>query len=677
MKVEEIMPAKVKRKKKRFIEEEDIYRLQLITAAVMSPDEKRIAYTIETVSDDRKKYFSRIFIADIKSGESRQFTFGAIYDREIKWSPDGKSLAFVSTRDKKTGIYIISTEGGAERKILEEDGSFANLAWTPDGRQLVYCFRYNDSHREKDDKKKREAPLYRHITRLYYRLDGAGFLPQDKFHIWKLDIDSKKPVQLTRGKYDDLCPAVSPDGKSIVFISNRSINPDVNELLYDLFIIPVRGGRQKKIPTPPGPVFVPSFSPDGKKIAYIGHDNPDDPWGVTNWHVWVVGVGGRPKARSLTPKFDRKAYDSTLGDMGEGMDAASPVWSADGKRIYFCSSDTGRTHIFYAPIKGGRPTRITHKNCHIRNFSLSGNTRTLAAVVSDLTTTTELVVLPAAFKGDSRAKILATPDKGLFSKIELPRTREVWFKGHDGFKLQGWLVTPPRFNRNRKYPAILEIHGGPRTQYGFTFFHEILLLASKGYVVFYTNPRGGDGRGETFADAISGGWGEIDYYDCMAAADYMEKLPYINKRRMGVTGGSYGGYMTNWIVGHTDRFRAAVTQRSVVNLESFFGSSDIGYSLYREFDGTPWKNPENYRKCSPLTYAGKVKTPLLIIHSESDLRCSIEQAEELFATLKMMRKKVEFVRFPDEPHGLSRHGRPDRRIARLEWILKWFNKYLK
>jgi dipeptidyl aminopeptidase/acylaminoacyl peptidase len=243
--------------------------------------------------------------------------------------------------------------------------------------------------------------------------------------------------------------------------------------------------------------------------------------------------------------------------------------------------------------------------------------------------------------------------------------------------VQGWLVLPPNFNPNRKYPSILEIHGGPRVQYGFTFFHEMQYLAGKGYVVFYTNPRGGAGRGETWAASISGGWGELDYKDCMAAADWMEKQLFINKRKMGVTGGSYGGYMTNWMIGHSDRFAAAITQRSVVDLKSFFGSSDIGYDLHREFAGYPWSNAENYEKCSPITYFQNIRTPVLIIHSEQDLRCGIEQAEQMFAMLKMLGKKVEFVRFPEEPHGLSRHGRPDRRIARLEWINKWFARYLK
>ncbi|HVP06469.1 MAG TPA: S9 family peptidase, partial [Candidatus Acidoferrum sp.] len=262
-------------------------------------------------------------------------------------------------------------------------------------------------------------------------------------------------------------------------------------------------------------------------------------------------------------------------------------------------------------------------------------------------------------------------------ELKLGRTHEVMFHSFDGTEVQGFLLTPPEFSPNRKYPSVLEIHGGPRTQYGFTFFHEMQYLAANGYVVFYTNPRGGSGRGETWADAISGGWGDLDYKDCMAAADWLEKQRYIDKKRMGVTGGSYGGYMTNWIVGHTNRFRAAVTQRSVVELLSFFGTSDLGWTLEREFNGRPWTNKENFEKCSPLNYCERVKTPLLIMHNERDLRCNIEQAEQLFTKLKVLGKTVEMVRFPEEFHGLSRHGRPDRRIARLEFMLKWFKRYMK
>jgi acylaminoacyl-peptidase len=260
--------------------------------------------------------------------------------------------------------------------------------------------------------------------------------------------------------------------------------------------------------------------------------------------------------------------------------------------------------------------------------------------------------------------------------VAIAKPQEVWFTSTGKTRVQGWVLKPPSFRRGRRYPGIVEIHGGPNAQYGYTFFHEMQLLAARGYVVFYCNPRGSQGRGKDFSAAIVNAWGTVDYEDIMAGADWFFAQPYVDPKRAGVTGGSYGGYMTNWIVGHTRRFKAAVTQRSVVSLKSFYGTSDLGWNDDREFGGPPWKNPEGYERMSPLTYAKDVRTPLLILHNENDYRCLIEQAEQLYTTLKVMGKKVEMVRFPEEFHGLSRHGRPDRRIARLEHILRWFHKYL-
>jgi len=412
-------------------------------------------------------------------------------------------------------------------------------------------------------------------------------------------------------------------------------------------------------------------------VAYLGHDKPRDGWEITNQHIWKVGLDGKPKAVDLMPKFDRMAYDQNITDSGIPANASPLQWSGDGKRIFFLASDTGATNLFTVPRGGGHPTRIYKGKCHVKGFSVNGRTNRVVLIHADLDNPGEIVVCPTQYDGEMRSVRCSDLNKFLHLERTLGHTREVMIKSFDDTEVQGWLVTPPDFKPNRKYPAILEIHGGPRVQYGHTFFHEMQYLAAKGYVVLYTNPRGGAGRGETWAEAIHGGWGDLDHKDLMAAADFLEKQPCVNPKKIGVTGGSYGGYMTNWIIGHTDRFAAAVTQRSVVNLKTFVGTSDTGWMLAREFKGYPWTNEESYEKCSPITYLKDVRTPVLIIHSESDLRCSIEQAEQMFVMLKVLKRKVEMVRFPGEPHSLSRHGRPDRRIARLEWIDKWFRKYLK
>ncbi len=669
--------AKRQSKKKQPISGDDLFKLRIPTGVAISPHEDRAVFAVERMDKEDNKYFKNLVMLDLSSGEQRPYTHGKQNDQVPVWSHDGSRLAFVSTRDKKTGIYVMPAGGGAERKVIDLDGSIANLQWTPDDSQLVFALRYNDSHFEEDEDKKGKPPVYRHITRLFYRYDALGFVPKDPFQIYRLEVESGELHKITKGKRDNTQPHVSPDGKWLCYVSNRQKDPDLELLKDDLFVQPLTGGREKKIATPAGPIMAPKFSPDGKTIAYIGHDRPDDGWGVANQRVWKVGVSGSPKARDLMPEFDRMAMDLSITDVGDASFSGTISWSADGKRIYFLGSDTGATNLFYVPAKGGKPTRIFKGKCHIKGFSLAGKTRTAALIHADLKSPGEVVSCPTTFGAEAKAVYHTKLNQFLNDDVKLGRVREVFFKSFDGTEVQGWLVTPPDFKTTKKYPSILEIHGGPRVQYAHSFMHEMQYLAAKGYVVFYTNPRGGQGRGETWAAAIMGGWGDLDYRDCMAAADWLETQKYIDPKRMGVTGGSYGGYMTSWIIGHTDRFRAAVTQRAVNDLRSMFGSSDIGWDIEREFDGWPWTNPENYTKCSPLTYMSNVKTPVLIIHSEQDLRCNIEQADSMFAWLKVMGKTVEYVRFPEEPHGLSRHGRPDRRIARLEWIDKWFSRYLK
>lgn len=662
---------------RRSITADDLFKLKVLTGLSLAPDEKKVAYTVEQVDFDANKYFTNIHMLDLATGKSDQFTHGQNGDGHPVWSKDSTRIAFTSSRDKKSGVYVMPASGGAEKKVFEAEAMIGDLIWHPDGKHILLCLRYKDSHFVTDEKKKNEPPVYRHITRLFYRLDGLGFLPQDPWQIYALNVETGLLRKLTSGKRDNHSPALSPDGQTVAFVSNRAKDPDIDSLRDDIFLIPFKGGKEKLLATPAGPKAGLTFSPNGKLIGYIGHANPNDAWGVTNHHVWVVGVNGAPKARDLMPKFDRMAYDQSIADMEDVHGSAQLYWSGDGKRLFFLSSDTGATNIYYVPLSGGKPTRIFKGKCHVKSLSMNGAGKIATFTYADLENPGELMTCVTQYGGEVKAKRHTDLNPQLKTTIRLGHTRDVMFKSFDGTEVQGFLVTPPGFKSTRKYPAILEIHGGPRTQYAYTFFHEMQLLAANGYVVFYTNPRGGSGRGETWADAIAGGWGDLDYKDCMAAADYMEKLKFVDKKRIGVTGGSYGGWMTNWIIGHTHRFKAAVTQRSVTDLIAMTGSSDIGYALNREFNGYPWTNFENYRNCSPMYYLEKVKTPVLILHNERDLRCHIEQAEQMFVKLKVLGKTVEFVRFPDEPHGLSRHGRPDRRKARLEWILKWFNRYLR
>jgi len=682
---------KTRAQKARPVAMDDLTRIKFVRSPALSPDEESVCFAVEVVADDRKKYNSHLWRCRVDGTDLRQLTFGDRGDSGPVFSPDGRLIAFTSKRGDLPGIHLLPTDGGEARVLVEKDGSFASLSFTPDSKSIVCAFRANDPipGAKPDQSKgkpgeagkaekppKRETPVYRHITRLFYRYDGAGFNPKDQYHIWVFDVASGEGRQLTKGKYSETGPSVSPDGRWIAFTTNRRPDPDQDPMRQDLYIVPVKGGTPRRIPTPPGPVEAPSFSPDGRLIAYFGHDDPDGPWGVVPMHLWVVGVSGRPGARNITPDFDREPEDLTLSDTGEGFGFITPHWSPDGRSItYFCS-DTGATLPCRVSSRGGEPKPLFRQKCHVQAMAFGKKGRRAAILFGDANGPAEIGVFNLAGNG-AKPRTITKLNGDWLKTVLIGKPEEVWFTSTNNTRVQGWVLKPPGFRRGRRYPAVVEIHGGPRAQYGYSFFHEMQLLAAKGYVVFYCNPRGSQGRGKDFSGAITNGWGTVDYEDVMAGADWFMRQPYVNTKRVGVTGGSYGGYMTNWIVGHTNRFRAAVTQRSVVDLKTFFGTSDLGWEWWREFGGQPWRNPEGYKRMSPLTYAKNVRTPLLIIHSEQDLRCSIEQAEQWYVTLKVMGKTVEMVRFPEEPHGLSRHGRPDRRLARLEHILRWFDKYLR
>ncbi|HUU45050.1 MAG TPA: S9 family peptidase, partial [Acidobacteriota bacterium] len=447
-------------------------------------------------------------------------------------------------------------------------------------------------------------------------------------------------------------------------------------LYQDLFVVPLGGGRVRRVRTPDGTVGMPAFSPDGRRIAYYGHTDPEGPWGVTPEHLWIVGTGGRPAAHDVTPDFDREPIDMTISDSGEGFGFPAPHWSPDGRSLTYLVSDTGATLVYRLTVRDRRPVPVMRGEWHVQGIAYGRRGRRAAILYGSAAAPADIGIIDLTRKRATPRRITNLNGDWL-KTVAISKPQEVWFDSTDRKRVQGWVLKPPNFRRGRRYPAIVEVHGGPRTQYGYTFFHEMQVLAGRGYIVFYCNPRGSQGRGGAWSGVIVNQWGTVDYEDVMAGTDWLEEQPYIDRKRIGVTGGSYGGYMTNWLVGHTRRYQAAVTQRSVVSLESFFGSSDFGYDWKREFGAHPWEDPENYKRMSPLTYAKNIRTPLLIIHSENDQRCGIEQAEQLFATLKILRRTTEFVRFPEEPHGLSRHGRPDRRIVRLEHILRWFDKYMR
>ena len=664
-------------KKIRPIGADDLYRFKLISEPQISPTGDLAVYVVHEVDRRTEKKYAHLWAADLPNGRPRQITHGKHSDLNPRFSPDGKTVAFLSNREdeKQPQIYLLPIDGGEARRLTDLKGEIASFSWSPDGRRLLLQFRAKDKEeieREKDEVKKKLGVVCREIDRVFYKEDGYGYLPKERWHLWIVDVKSGKAKQLTEGdKYDEWDPAWSPDGDRIAFCSNRTEDPDLDPDAIDIYLIPASGGKMKRIETPVGPKGSPSFSPDGRLIAYYGHEGKGMGW--KNTRLWVVPAGGGGKARCITEKHDFNVSSWTINDMGS-LPQVEPTWASDGSAIYFQVAHHGSTVLKRATLSG-EVSDVIAKPGVVGRFGFDRDQERLVYFFADMRDPGQVILCEME---SGKERVLTRANRALLSKIDLGNVEEVWFKGAAGNDLQGWIITPPGFDPGKKYPSILEIHGGPRVQYGNFFMHEFYYLAAQGYVVYFCNPRGGQGYGEEHSKAIVNDWGGADYADLMAWADHVSDLPYIDPSRMGVTGGSYGGYMTNWIIGHTDRFAAAVTQRSVSNLISMYGSSDFNWAFQEEFGGIPpWEDPENYLRQSPISYIGNAKTPTLVIHSENDLRCAIEQGEQVFVALKRLGVPTKMIRFPDEPHGLSRNGRTDRRIARLEHIARWFDLYVK
>jgi len=653
------------------------------------------------------------------------------HDASPRWSPDGKWLVFVRAPEAAAGglggasvagagarpagpqLYLLPVSGGGESwKITDLPRGAGGPVWSPDSKMIAFSSDTSPDDLAKQRKKeaapkgkgdeksssaeKTEAgpavakspePESEHesdirvITRSVYRINGGGYLDyKHPNHIWVMATpqgseDEVKPRQLTTGKYSEGGVMWAKDSATIYFTSTRVDDPSYERPHADVYSVPAAGGDVAKITSidmAPGEM---SLSPDGKRLAFCATVN-EPVQSYTEPDLWVMDLAPNAKPRNLTANYDFDVCGGVGGDQGTPR-AGGPnqvVWTADGNGLIVTTASKGTANLIQVDAGSGKITEITKGNQAVERFRATHDAKTLVALISTPTNIGDLF----AIDGAGAPRQITHINQKLFSQLNLTEPEEIWYTSFDGKKIHAWIQKPPDFDAAKKYPLILNIHGGPHSAYGWVFDHEFQWMAAKGYVVLYPNPRGSTSYGQEFGNIIQYHYPGDDFKDLMLGVDEVLKRGYVDPKKLGVTGGSGGGLLTNWVIGHTDRFAAAVAQRDIASWAAWWYSADFTLFQPSWFKAPPFQDPQDYVQRSPITYIQNVHTPLMLVLGEADYRTPPEAGgEEMFRALKFLKRPVIMVRFPGESHELSRSGQPWHRVERLEHIVGWFDKYLQ
>lgn len=634
----------------RGITAEDYVRFEFVGAPSLSPNGQWVAFPLTTINERLNRRNTAIWLVPYDgSAAPRRITTDTASSSNPQWSPDGTQLAFLSTRGEgaRPQIWLLPMSGGGEpRRLTNLKNGVTAYQWSPKGDRLVAVSKTGPS----DNGTKSDVRHYKHIR---YKFNDSGWFDDKRTHLFVVDANSGEGRQITDGEeWDDSDPQWSPDGSTIAFVSDRTGLAYESSRNTDVWTIAAEGGQLTKISDHAEADNQPRWSPDGKTIAFVGSTNPRQ-------HPKIYLAPSKGGAAS---KLAVDGLDLLVSDM---------KW-IEPNTILFESGVRGTMQILKVDLAARKASALVSGERAVRNPSIRGARMVFAA--NDFKTLDDLYTANTDGSGERR---LTKHNQALWKDLELASVERLNYKSTDGTPVEGFLVKPVGFDASRKYPLILSVHGGPAGQYGVDWYHEFQVYAAKGYGVFFSNPRGSTGYGEEFARGIKNNWGGMDYVDVMTGLDEaIKRNPWIDAGRLGVTGGSYGGFMTNWIVGHTDRFQAAVTLRSVVNFISDDGTRDGAYGHEEDFKGFLFDYFDQYWEASPLKHASKVKTPTLILHSDNDYRVPLEQGEQWFRALKHYGVETELVIFPRENHNLTRTGEPKHIVESMNWQLYWFEKYI-